>query len=145
MRVRRFEWDGAADDRGRDPRLGRRSRPAVVGRRDDRAREVREERRRGGAAADRRASTRPTPTPSSLRVDPGATAEALSRRSTPALREALELAAANIRAVAEAQVGDEPRQVELPQGQTVTLREVPVARRRHLRARAGAPPIPRAS
>jgi histidinol dehydrogenase len=41
------------------------------------------------------------------------------------LREALELAAANIRAVAEAQLS-EPTEVDLPQGQTVSLREAPV-------------------
>jgi histidinol dehydrogenase len=41
------------------------------------------------------------------------------------LVEAMELAAANIRAVAEAQLADE-RRVELDQGQTVELREVPV-------------------
>jgi histidinol dehydrogenase len=43
----------------------------------------------------------------------------------PALREALELAAANVRLVAEAQL-TEPSEVELPQGQKVFLREVPV-------------------
>ena len=50
MRVRRFEWEGAAGDRGGDPRLGRRSlaEPVDVGR--DRARVVRERRRRGRAA-----------------------------------------------------------------------------------------------
>ena len=35
------------------------------------------------------------------------------------------MAAANVRTVAEAQLGEE-RHVELPQGQTVTVREVPV-------------------
>jgi histidinol dehydrogenase len=45
----------------------------------------------------------------------------------PGLREAFELAAANIRAVAEAQVGAEPPTVILPEGQGVTVREVPVA------------------
>jgi histidinol dehydrogenase len=42
------------------------------------------------------------------------------------IRESLELAAANVRAVAEAQLDTDPRVVELPQGQTVTVREVPV-------------------
>ncbi len=44
------------------------------------------------------------------------------------LIEALELAASNVRAVAEAQLSPEGRltAVELPQGQTVTLRDVPV-------------------
>ncbi len=63
--------------------------------------------------------------PASLRVGPGAGAEALEALD-PDLRESLELAAANVRAVAEVQVGDEPASVELAQGQTVTLREVPV-------------------
>jgi histidinol dehydrogenase len=38
----------------------------------------------------------------------------------------MEVAAANIRTVAEAQVSDEPSAVELPQGQTVTVRDLPV-------------------
>ena len=59
-----------------------------------------------------------------LRVDPAAAAAALSALA-PELREALELAAANVRTVAEAQVGAE-HTVELPQGQRVRLREVPV-------------------
>ena len=45
--------------------------------------------------------------------------------SSPRSRAALETAAANIRAVAEAQLADEIR-VELEQGQSVELREVPV-------------------
>lgn len=43
----------------------------------------------------------------------------------PQMREALDVAAANVRAVARAQLAP-PTPVELPQGQTVTLREVPV-------------------
>jgi histidinol dehydrogenase len=39
----------------------------------------------------------------------------------------MELAAANIRSVAEGQVSDEVRRIELPQGHGVTIREVPVA------------------
>ncbi|MFL5901186.1 MAG: histidinol dehydrogenase [Solirubrobacterales bacterium] len=59
----------------------------------------------------------------SLRVAPQATIEALDRLDS-ALREAMEVAAANIRAVAEAQTETSPIEVDLPQGQTVTLREV---------------------
>jgi histidinol dehydrogenase len=44
----------------------------------------------------------------------------------PALRESMELVAANIRSVAEAQLDSGRRRVELPQGQTVTIREVAV-------------------
>jgi len=42
-------------------------------------------------------------------------------------RESLELAAANVRAVAEAQIEAEAQRIELPQGQAVTVREVPVS------------------
>ena len=43
----------------------------------------------------------------------------------PAMREALELSIANVRLVAEAQIGEE-RTVELPQGQLVTVGKAPV-------------------
>jgi histidinol dehydrogenase len=45
----------------------------------------------------------------------------------PDVRAGLEVAIANVRAVAEAGLADDKR-VELPQGQTVTIREVPVRR-----------------
>jgi histidinol dehydrogenase len=61
---------------------------------------------------------------SGLRVEPSEAATALAAIDG-GLREALETAAANIRAVAEAQLGEE-RRVELSQGHTVRLREVPV-------------------
>jgi histidinol dehydrogenase len=59
-----------------------------------------------------------------VRVDPAEAAAALAALD-PDLRAALETAAVNIRAVAEAQLGEE-RTVELPQGHSVRLREVPV-------------------
>jgi histidinol dehydrogenase len=61
----------------------------------------------------------------SLRVDP-ADAEAALAVVEPELRAAMEAAVANIRQVAEAQIGEE-RAVELPAGQIVRLREIPVA------------------
>jgi histidinol dehydrogenase len=61
-----------------------------------------------------------------LRVEPLQLGEALDALPGP-LREALELAAGNVRAVALAAMGAD-REVELPQGQTVTLREAPVRR-----------------
>jgi histidinol dehydrogenase len=61
-----------------------------------------------------------------LRVDPMQLGEALEALPGP-LREALELAAGNVRAVALATVASD-REVELPQGQVVTVREVPVRR-----------------
>lgn len=64
--------------------------------------------------------------PAVLRVEAGAAPEALAALD-PALRESLELAAANVRAVAEAQIPAGAQRVELPQGQAVTVREVPVA------------------
>ncbi len=63
--------------------------------------------------------------PSSLRVDP-ADARAALEALDPPLREAMEAAAANIRAVARMQVKDEGESIELPQGHSVTVREVPV-------------------
>jgi histidinol dehydrogenase len=64
--------------------------------------------------------------PTALRVAAGAGAEALAGLDA-GLRESLELAAANVRTVAEGQIATAPQTVELPQGQTVTVREVPVA------------------
>jgi histidinol dehydrogenase len=61
-----------------------------------------------------------------LRVEPMQLHEALDALPGP-LREALELAAGNVRAVALAAVGSD-REVELPQGQTITLRELPLRR-----------------
>ncbi len=60
----------------------------------------------------------------STEVDPELAARALADLE-PRLREALDLAAANVRAVAEAQLAA-PLAVELEQGQTVSVREVAV-------------------
>jgi histidinol dehydrogenase len=61
-----------------------------------------------------------------LRVDPLQAREALDGLPGP-LRAALELAAGNVRAVALATV-ESDREVDLPQGQVVTVREIPVRR-----------------
>jgi histidinol dehydrogenase len=61
-----------------------------------------------------------------LRVEALVLQEALAALPDP-LREALELAAANVRAVALASLRAD-QDVPLPQGQTVTVREVPVSR-----------------
>jgi histidinol dehydrogenase len=61
-----------------------------------------------------------------LRIDPGEARAALEAQDS-ALREAMELAAANIRTVAESQVRNDAQRIELPQGQVVTVREVPVS------------------
>jgi histidinol dehydrogenase len=61
-----------------------------------------------------------------LVVEPEMADTALSELD-PELRVSLEVAAENIRAVAEAQLDSEPREVSLPQGQKVTLRSAPVS------------------
>lgn len=63
--------------------------------------------------------------PESLRVDPALATAALGELD-PGLRAALDVTAANVRAVAAAQMGEPSRVVELPQGQKVTVRWVPV-------------------
>jgi histidinol dehydrogenase len=63
--------------------------------------------------------------PQSLHVSEAERAEALSRIDDD-LRRSLEVAAANIQMVAEAQMDTDPRRVDLPQGQSVTIRDVPV-------------------
>jgi histidinol dehydrogenase len=121
MRARRFEWEGAAATAAALRAWAAESAPAVdVGPIE---REVRDE----GDEAVLRLTAKfdaPAATLGSLRVDPDDAASALSVVD-PELREALEAAAANVRRVAEAQIGAD-RAVELPAGQTVTLREVPV-------------------
>lgn len=61
-----------------------------------------------------------------LRVSGEELQEALAQLD-PAVRAGLEVAIANVRAVAEAGLADD-QLVQLPQGQTVTVREVPVRR-----------------
>jgi histidinol dehydrogenase len=63
--------------------------------------------------------------PTSLVVPEAARIEALSRIDA-ALRESLEFAAENIGTVAAAQIRVEAEAVTLPQGHTVTIREIPV-------------------
>ncbi len=122
MRVRRFEWDGAERTAASIRSWAAATEDAV-----DVApieREVRE----GGDEAVLRLTARFDATdraPAALRVDPSATGAALEALD-PELRSALETAAANVRTVAAAQIGDDPGKVTLPQGQSVEIREVPV-------------------
>lgn len=65
--------------------------------------------------------------PDSLQVD-RMEAKAALEAVEPSFRKAMEVAAANIRTVAEAQISDAPPSpIRLPQGHTVSVREVPVA------------------
>jgi histidinol dehydrogenase len=122
VKQQRFEWDGAAATAAAIRTWTAAEAPAVD------VVPIEREVREGGDAALRALTARFDATerePESLRVDPEAIASAPAGLE-PALREALELAIDNVRAVAVAQLENEPRQVQLPQGQTVTLRDVPV-------------------
>jgi histidinol dehydrogenase len=121
MRARRFEWEGAA---GTAAAL--RAWALETGPRVDVAPIESEVQGEGDAAVLRLTAKFDAPgvTLGSLRVDP-ADAEAALAVLDPGLRQALESAAANIQQVAEAQLGA-ARTVQLPAGQEVSLREVPV-------------------
>jgi histidinol dehydrogenase len=124
MRVRRFEWEGAADT-GAEVRLWA-TRPWPDLDLDEIERAVRKSMDRDRAVLELTARFDATEaTPPSLRVSQREIATALSRVE-PQLRDAMEVAAINIRRVAEAQVSSASAVVELPQGQSVTIREIPV-------------------
>lgn len=121
MKVKRFEWEGAFDTAMAARGWMLQALPEV----DVEA--IKRQVLNGGDAAVRELTARFDATdvhPDSLQLEVGETerAEALAALD-PELRESLELAAANIRTVAEAQVDPQPHEVELPQGQSVTIRE----------------------
>jgi histidinol dehydrogenase len=121
MRVRRFEWEGAAETAAALRSWAAESAPAVD------VRPIEREVIDGGDATLLQLTALYDATeraPTALRVGAGE-AEAALAALEPALREALEMAAANVRAVAEAQRGAETR-VDLPQGQRVAVRDVAV-------------------
>jgi histidinol dehydrogenase len=124
MQISRFTWDGedarslAGEIRGLQPALGEVA--------DDVAAIIAEV-RGGGDAALAEIEARfgdVRPSPNDLRQSDESMRSAASRLDGE-LVGALELAAANIRAVAEAQLAGE-RELELDQGQSVKLREVAV-------------------
>ncbi len=121
MRSRRFEWGGATDTAASLRAWAVESaEPVDVG-------PIEREVRAGGDAAVLSLTARfdaPEAPPASLRV-PGAEAREALAGLDPELRAALELAAANVGVVAEAQ-GAAERRLELPQGQVVSVRSVPV-------------------
>ncbi|HEV2857579.1 MAG TPA: histidinol dehydrogenase [Solirubrobacterales bacterium] len=121
MRARRFEWEGAAETALALREWAAASAPPVD------VREIFDEVVARGDEALLELTHRfdaPAASLQSLQVDPADAAAALAVLD-PTLRGAMETAAANIREVAEAQIG-ETREVRLPAGQRVTLREVPV-------------------
>ncbi len=123
MRLRRFEWEGAEETSTAIRAWTAADAPEVdVG-------PIERQVRAGGDSALLELTARFDATerqPESLRVDPAAMAAALAGLE-PSIRQALELAIANVGAVATAQIDDRPREVDLPQGQSVTLRDVPVS------------------
>jgi histidinol dehydrogenase len=124
VKVRRFEWEGAGSTASAIRRWAVESEPDVAEAVERIGQQVLE----GRDATLRALTARFDATERQaerLRVDP-AEIEAAPERIEPSLREAMEVAAANIRAVAEAQVNDEKLVVELLQGQAVSVREVPV-------------------
>lgn len=121
MRSRRFDWEGAEETAAalRGWAVETAAAVDVVPIED-------EVRREGDAAVLRLTANFDAPAAdlNSLRVDP-ADAEAALAVVEPELLAAIEAAAANVRQVAEAQIGGE-REVRLRAGQRVTIREVPV-------------------
>jgi histidinol dehydrogenase len=122
MRQRRFDWEGARTTAAAIRSwAATETEPVDVG-------EIEAQVREGGDRAVLDLTARFDATeraPEGLRIDAGALADALAGLDSR-IRESLELAAGNVRAVAEAQLGLEPRRVDLPEGQSVTLREVAV-------------------
>ncbi|HET7416600.1 MAG TPA: histidinol dehydrogenase [Solirubrobacterales bacterium] len=121
MRCRRFGWEGAAETAATLRAWAVETAPAV-----DVAPIEAEVRADGDEAVLRLTAQFDAPGANldALRVDP-ADADAALAVIEPELRAAMEAAAANIRQVAEAQLGDE-KEVRLAAGQRVVSREVPV-------------------
>lgn len=122
MRQRRFEWEGAKETAAAIRRWATTEASEVD------VSPIEAEVRAEGDQAVLRLTARFDATeraPQALRVDADEPGRALAELDS-GIRDSLELAANNVRAVAEAQLGAEPRRVDLPQGQSVTLHEVAV-------------------
>jgi histidinol dehydrogenase len=124
-KIRRFDWDGS--DPAREASALRKLGPTLGGVAEEVASIVVDVRKRGDKAVREltaRHDAVDSP-PKRLRVEPAEIESALAGLDDP-VREALELAARNIRLVAQAKLDDRPQVVELPEGHTVMLHEVPV-------------------
>jgi histidinol dehydrogenase len=123
MRITRIDWDGA-DPAG----LAARLRPDTAGQSavsDDVAGIIAAVREGGDRTVLELGQRFDGVRPASLRV-PVEEIQSASATLDQSFLEALRVAAANIRRVAESQLAAEPVAVELPQGHTVTIREVAV-------------------
>src|SRR5262249_4299279 len=124
MRAESFDWDGsdpaalAGEIRALRPSRGGWGEPVEA---------IIAEVRTGGdrAVAEIEARVGDVALPADRVRQPDEALMSAAERLDPDLVAALEIAAANIHAVAEAQIADDQR-VTLPQGQTVDLREAPV-------------------
>jgi histidinol dehydrogenase len=124
-KIRRFEWDGS--DPARQASALRRLAPAPGEVAEEVASIVADVQKRGDKAVREltaRLDAVDSP-PKRLRVEPAEIESAAAGLDDP-VREALELAARNIRLVAEAKLDDRPQVIELPEGHTVMLHQVPV-------------------
>ncbi len=122
MNVRRFDWGGAAATATAIRGWAIGAEPAID------VAPIEHEVREGGDEAVKRFTGRFDATekpPESLKVPLEAAGEALAGLDGD-LRASLELAAANVRTVAEAQLGPDRKRLELPQGQLVTVGQAPV-------------------
>lgn len=128
MTVRRFEWEGAMKTAvaARAWTTGRQVDPQLDEALDEIEQACRGEDRDNAILELTARFDATDAAPTSLRVSPQEIAAA-PPRIDPFLREAMEIAAVNIRSVSEAQLSAEPGAIELPQGQSVTIREVPVS------------------
>jgi histidinol dehydrogenase len=123
VRTKRFEWEGAAATAAAIRAWASEEAPAVE------VAAIEREVREGGDEALRRLTERfdATETPlEALVLEHDEFAGARAGLDS-GLRESLEIAAANVRTVAEAQLGEGGREVRLPQGQTVTVGEAAVS------------------
>jgi histidinol dehydrogenase len=122
MKIKRFEWGGAVETAASIRQWTAESAP------DANVEAIEREVRERGDEAVLRLTARfdaTEATPESLRVPPEEATSAMASLDAD-LRKALELAAANIRAVAEAQIDGSQRVVSLSQGQSVAVRDVAV-------------------
>jgi histidinol dehydrogenase len=122
MRVRRFDWQGAGNTA-----TAIRSWTSTEAAQVD-VTPIEREVREGGDAALMELTARFDATekpPESLRV-PQDEVDSTLAGLDPSIRESLEVAVANVKAVALAQIDGGPNEVQLPQGQTVSLRTVAV-------------------